>query len=278
MGIELVVLDFDGTLTDVDKEAVSFVDGYKNDLVKDLGIRRFKLEDLWNEAESIVDNNQASYGWKVDGKIVAPAYADPFIHSDSVAAVLMDKAGMYLTEEERQAALGRYFQSNYEKTTTVFKKETDKFLSAIKKKFEVFIVTNSRTHMVTRKIKQLPTDHSGIPVLGSAKKYLLSPEWKEVPESVEKEGFGRPLFLRRQQYWNVLSGIMSEQGARPENVAVVGDIYELDLLLPEHKGMNIILTTRESTPKFEVEAVRTSSLGYAAKTLTEVLAHLESYH
>ena len=276
MGVELVVLDFDGTLTRVDEEAVPFVDGYKNDLAQDLGIGRAELEERWAKSASVVDGDPTNHGWKINGTIVAPAYSDPLLHSMPVAEGLLDEAGLYLGEEDRQGVLTKYFQSNYGKLGISFKDDTDEFLSALRKMFDVCIVTNSGTDGVTRKVRQLPTDHSEVPIHGDAKKHILHPEWDDVPESVQREGYGRPLFLRRKQYWNILSGIMNEREVHPENVAVVGDVYELDLLLPEHKGMSVVLTPRESTPKWEVEAVRTSSVGYVGGTLMEVLTHLES--
>lgn len=276
MGIELVVLDFDGTLTEVDKEAIPFVNGYKNDVARDLNIDREELEERWAIAQLIVESDQSLYGWVVNGDIVAPAYADPLILSKVIASLLLDNAELYVNNHERQEALERYFQGNYERMDIFFKEGVDEFICSLHDEIDICIVTNSETNNVAKKIKLLKTEHSDVPIYGDAKKYLLNNVWEGVPKTVEREGYGRPLFLRRQKYWDVLSKIMEQRNIQPEQVVVVGDIYELDLLLPEHKGMRTVLTPRESTPRFEIDAAKFSTVGHVAWTLGEVLEYLKS--
>ena len=273
MGVELIVLDFDGTLTEVDKEAVPFVEGYKSSLANRLGISIGKLESKWSDAELAIGLNPSQYGWLMNGRIVAPAYADPLVMSRTIAGLLLKDTEQ--DESKRNEVLDALFKENYGKMGAVFKEGADGFLTQLKTQFGVYIVTNSGTEGVAKKVQQLPTNHTEIPIRGDAKKYVLVPEWTEVPENVNGDGFGRPLFLRRQKYWNVLLEIMREKGYAPEQVAVVGDIYELDLLLPEHKGMHVVLTPRSNTPDFEVRAVDSSPRGYVAQDLGKALEHLE---
>ena len=276
MGVELVVLDFDGTLTEVDKEAVPFVDGYKTDLSKRLKIDRNKLEHQWREKKSMIEANPSQYGWVMNERIVAPAYADQLVMSRTIAGLLLQENGQFRDESARNEVLDALFKGNYGKLGVAFKDEADDFLTALKGQVPTYIVTNSGTSGVADKVRQLPSDHTEVQIRGDAKKYVLVPEWDDVPESTERDGFGRPLFLQRQKYGAVLSQIMEERGFSPGQVAVVGDIYELDLLLPEHQGMNIVLTPRDSTPDFEVQAVASSQKGYVTRNLGEALYHLES--
>lgn len=275
MKIELVILDFDGTLTDIDKEAVSFVDSYKTDLAERLCINKELLESKWDQAKLTIESNPSRHGWRMDGKIIAPAYADPLVMSTTIADLLIQETGRF-TDDSRGKVLDSLFKDNYCKLGIAFKDEADRFLVALKNRFSTYIVTNSGTEGVSKKVQKLPTDHTDIPIKGDAKKYILVPEWKDVPEQVERMGFNRPLFLRRQKYWDVLSNVMEERGVSAGQVAVVGDIYELDLLLPEYKGMNVVLTPRNNTPDFEVQTVSSSQKGYVARNLEEVLGHLES--
>ncbi len=276
MGIELVVLDFDGTVTEVDKEATSAVDGWRTDIGNELELSTSEIEKEWLGAQIRIEAEPAKYGWVMGNKIVAPAYADPLVMARTISELLFDQFGVYLDRPERENILqNRFFKDNYAKTGTVFKNGANHFLKEVCNKFDVCIVTNSGTGSVVKKIAQLPTKYPTIPIHGDAKKYILDLEWKEVPESVERAGYGRSLFLQRRMYAVVLSGLMADRELKPEQVAVVGDIYELDLLLPEHQGMQIVLTPRESTPAFEVEAVRTCPRGYAARNLPEVLEHLK---
>lgn len=270
-------MDFDGTLTDVDQEAGSAVDGWRTDIGNELGLSASEIERKWSGAQARIEAEPAKYGWLMGSRIVAPAYADPLVMARTISDLLFDEAEVYMNRPEREDILqNRFFKSNYGKMGTVFKDGADEFLRGLRDKFAVCIVTNSGTSGVEKKVAQLPTDHSAIPIRGDAKKYVLDLNWKDFPESVEREGYGRSLFLQRQKYGAVLSDLMATRGLRPEQVTVVGDIYELDLLLPEYQRMNIVLTPRASTPAFEIGAVRTSPQGYAAKSLGDVLTHLES--
>ena len=60
-----------------------------------------------------------------------------------------------------------------------------------------------------------------------------------------------------------------------DQVAVVGDIYELDLLLPEYKGMNIVLLPNKNTPQFEKDNVNKSLLGYVSDSLNGTFDYLK---
>lgn len=276
MGIELVILDFDGTVTEVDQEATPAVESWRTDIGNELGLSASEIDRKWLEAQTKIEANPAKYGWIMGNKIVAPAYADPLVMARTISDYLFDQFGVYLNRQEREEILqNRFFKGNYVKAGTFFKGDANNFLRGVSDKFDVCIVTNSGTGDVVKKMAQLPAKYPTIPIHGDAKKYVLDSGWKEVPESVERAGYGRPLFLQRRRYATVLSGLMVDRELKPEQVAVVGDIYELDLLLPEHQGMHIILTPRDSTPTFEVEAVRTSPTGYVARNLTDVLEHLK---
>lgn len=277
MGIEIVILDFDGTLTDIDKEAVLAIESWKRDVGEDLGLTSEEVQKRWVSVESKIKADSKNYGWSKNGKIVASACADPFVMATVTSQMLFDEEGRHLDTSERDDLLYKFFINGYEKTNTVFKSDADKFLLDLKEKFSVYIVTNSDASKVSAKIQQLPSNHSAIPIYGNAKKFNLHPDWEEVPESVERKGFGRPLFLRRKQYGGILQTIMEEKGVLPNQIAVVGDIYELDLLLPEHMGMSIILTPRDSTADFELATVSSYSKGYVAENLEKVIGHLDVY-
>jgi len=72
-GIRLVVLDFDGTLTDVFKETAPYVPAFKDDFKEALGISQQEFDQRWSRMERIVRENPFNYGWKEHGRIVVPA-------------------------------------------------------------------------------------------------------------------------------------------------------------------------------------------------------------
>ena len=270
MNIDLVICDFDGTLTNLEEEAKLFFEGYKEDLAKDLQIPPKKLQEQWVLASNLLEKNINGTGWNINGNIVAPAHASPFIYALAIAEIILNEEKKFLGEE-RQETLQKYFDNNYKKTKTCFKPETDNFLTEAQKEFNLYIITNSDPEAVRKKISEQLTNHTDIPIKGNAKKHVLTPEWLEVPDYTEKQGFNRPLFLRRQIYWKILQETMKEKSTTPNRTVVIGDSYELDLLLPEHKKMNIILTPNALTPRFEEEAVKNYERGQVAKNLYEAI-------
>jgi FMN phosphatase YigB (HAD superfamily) len=274
MGIELVVLDFDGTLTNVDIEAIPFVEGFKNDLSNVLKINRLELDSSWNKVQSLMESNPSAYGWIINGMMIAPAYADPLVMSTAIAQILFKDFG-FNDEQNISKTLDTLFQNNYGKSDISFKEDADSFLTDLKKNIPCCIITNSKTDNVIKKISKLPSTHSDIPVFGDAKKYIVNPDWQTTFSSeVSKFGFNRPLFTRRQKYYEKLKNILETNAVPAEKVVVVGDIYELDLLLPEMIGMHTILAPREKTPLFEIKAVQDSPKGYVTKSLTDALKYI----
>ena len=252
--MNLVVLDFDGTITNVDEEARPYVEGYKND-VKDLvGLSQADFDRAWESAAQEIRSNPSRYGWENAGRIIAPAYGDPILFSQTVVPLLFDQVGILKDEQERTATIEQLYEQNYPKTKTVFREGADEFLTALLQNTAACVVTNARTQKVEAKLAQLPTRHA-LPVYGHARKNVLDLSWTDVPESIDA-GLGRPVFLQRKMYADVLAGIMEEKQCTSKEVTVFGDIFEMDLALPQALGMNIALAVGSNTLQCEREAVR----------------------
>jgi ribonucleotide monophosphatase NagD (HAD superfamily) len=71
---------------------------------------------------------------------------------------------------------------------------------------------------------------------------------------------------------------MRTHNAQPHEVVVVGDIYELDLALPQHLGMHIGLLVRDGTPEWERMIVQSADNGFTATTLQSARAAIEYLH
>ena len=272
MPIKLVATDFDGTVTNVDEEAIPYVELCKQDIAENyLHIDMNDLEKQWSEKQKIIEQNPSKYGWRVNEKIVAPAYADPIILSRVIGDLFLNCIEM--KEPKRNEILDSLFHKYYSEMGISFKNNASEYLDFIARKFDGRIITNSGTTNVLRKLERI--DYNGKPPIGDAKKYIITDDWNEVSESIEKPGLKRPIYLRRKMYWDVIQQIMKETEIKPDEICVVGDIYELDLALPEQKEMRIILTPRPSTPQFEIDWVKSCPRGYIANNLEEVMSYLE---
>ena len=91
MSIECIVLDFDGTFTLVDREAVPFLEGFVADLAALVGA---DLAGRWGETVLRVKADPDRYGWENEGRIVAPSHADPYILATTVGQLLLADAGV----------------------------------------------------------------------------------------------------------------------------------------------------------------------------------------
>jgi FMN phosphatase YigB (HAD superfamily) len=279
--VECVLIDFDGTFTRAEEEGAPFVTAYRADLAERLG-RDLSAE--WAEAEATVRARPSDHGWSFHGKLVAPANADPYIRSGTVARILMDRFGAYLDEDERDRALGDLYLAAYEHSGVVFKSDArETLLQLMSTSLPVYVVSNSATHVVARKIESLlaGTDARRPGVRGNARKaFIEDPDepdeaFSALPERQELAGLARPVYLRRGRYYEVLRRIWSETGARPEHTLLVGDIYELDLAMPHHLGVRVHLIAGETTADYEKRFVASLPSGGVSESLSGVLPRLE---
>ena len=250
MPIRTVILDFDGTCTDVEQEAVGFLEGYKRDLAATLG--RAHVEDDWQAMEARVLASPAEYGMVIGGHMVAPP-VDPYLLATAIGTLL----GPDLDDEQTE----RLFKENYRFTTTAFKPAARDVVSALAEADVAFyVVTNSDPVTVGRKLDELaPSRRDAIRLTGNARKFLVSEPtehascalFSAVPETVELPGWQRPIHPRRGHYHDALRAIWDETDTTPAETLVVGDVFELDLVLPALLGCRVHLASGPRTLDYE---------------------------
>jgi FMN phosphatase YigB (HAD superfamily) len=253
----LVVLDFDGTFTRVDDEARPFLAAYRRGLSE---LVQESVDDAWNEAVDRIESDPDRFGWEYEGRIVAPAHADPYIFAISVAQLLF--AERYaINGRERRAYLDQLYSRAYREVGTSFREDARDVVDSIAARgIPVFVVTNSRTLDVERKLAQLGA--ASVTVRGEAKKFVLAdpekpdPRFDALPAELHIEGLARPIHTRRGHYFEALDRIWRETGVGPEETLVCGDIFELDLVVPSLLGARVHMVGRPTTPTYEQNAVR----------------------
>ncbi len=284
MSIECILLDFDGTFTRVDDEAAPFVRGFREELQQHVGT---ELASTWEEVAKHVLSEPDRYGWENDGRIVAPAHADPYILATTVGQVLLERAG--ITERsQRTDILQGLYASNYPKSDIVFRSDAKRVVEAVLSTGRpVYVITNSKTEHVVEKIQQLgPRGGEHLVVRGDAKKFVIAePEralegewadrWKAIPESITVSGLARPVYLHRGHYFDAIKKVLEETGVAPEQAIVCGDIWELDLAMPAAMGLRTHLVARPATPEHERRAVRSTPFGTVSSELTGLLEQLD---
>ena len=265
----LLVLDFDGTMTDAEEEGHPYRQGYLEDVSTLSGLPLDEVLDLATRFETEVAENPHIYGWDFGGRIVAPAIVDPYLRMMPIARKVFDHAGAFSSKEERSRILdGILYKYNYPKTNNCFRPGARAVLESLKDT-ATYVVTNSHTEPVRNKLRSLGETPEGECTLdwlvervhGSAKKYVLDDNFDAVPESMDLPGLPRPVLLRREKYHAVLNQLLVNHGLEWTDLVVVGDIFELDLSLPIAMGAKVGLLKNEFTPDYEQAFLEEHPLG-----------------
>ncbi len=270
---KLLVLDFDGTMTDAEEEGAPFRGGYLDDITALCGLPRDEVEALAVRFEGEVAAEPEAHGWIYDGQIVAPATVDPYLRIMPVARRILDHAGVFRDETDRTRLLDAIlYKYNYQKTRDVPRGGAGEFLRAMAGR-PVYVVTNSHTDAVQRKIRALgDLDWLVERVHGRAKKYVVDAAFDAVPEALALPGLSRPVLLRRRLYCEALEALRAQTGAAWEDVVVVGDIFELDLALPLAMGARVGLMVNRFTPPWETAYLADHPRGALLERIDEIPA------
>jgi hypothetical protein len=274
----VLVLDFDGTMTDAEVEGGPYRQGYLEDVSTLSGLPLEEVMTLATQFDAEVSANAHEYGWEFNGEIVAPAVVDPYLRMMPVARKIFDHSGSFLNTDDRTRILdGILYKYNYPKTANCFREGAREILEG----FEgtaTYVVTNSHTDPVRKKLTTLGVEEDGSCSLqwlvdrvhGSAKKYVLEDDFSEVEPAMELPGLPRPVWLRRANYHRVLSQILQDEGATFEDLVVVGDIFELDLSLPFAMGAKVGLLANHFTPEYEKNFLASHPRGAVLSSVHEI--------
>ncbi len=275
-----IVLDFDGTFTDVEVEGAPFVRTYRAALSDLIGR---DVDADWERAAAEIAARPGRHGWIHGGKIVAPGNADPYVRCTAVAQLICDAENRLRDPEVRTAIVQAFYQLAYRHTVTAFRPEARQTLERIAASgLPTYVVTNSSTQVGTQKLRELdPASLERLQVLGDAQKYVvaeatdLDTRFDDVPGERHLDGLERPIYPRRGRYFDALARIWRETGADPDETLVCGDIFELDLALPIELGLQVHLVTGATTATYERAAMaRLGERASSGERVSDVLARL----
>jgi hypothetical protein len=277
--VTVLVLDFDGTMTDAEAEGRPFRDGYLEDLCTLVGRPAGDAEVLGIadrvEAELAAHPERHPFLWM--GRPVAPATVDPYLRMVPIAHAIFDRFGVMPSPVDRGRLLGGVlYRYNYAKTLghPVFRPNAGRVLAELRDK-NAWIVTNSDTHAVASKIAALDRVSPGVAwltsrVRGQARKFDVDDAWAERDAELALPGLERPVLLRRRWYHDILRALLDDAGATFAELVVIGDIFELDLALPLALGARVGLVASERTPPYERAFVEAHPRGHVLEDLAEI--------
>ncbi|HEU0037091.1 MAG TPA: HAD family hydrolase [Kofleriaceae bacterium] len=279
----VLVLDFDGTMTDAEAEGRPFREGYLDDLCTLVG-RPARDNDVLAIAAQVEDELARApeahpFLWM--GRAVAPATVDPYLRMVPIAHRILDRYGAIPGADDRGRLLGGVlYKYNYAKTLghPVFRDGAGEVLRTLGDAgHPTWIVTNSDTHAVAGKIAALDRELAGVAwltsrVRGYARKFDVEDAWTGCDAEMALPGLERRVLLRRRAYHDILRQILDEAGATWSELVVVGDIFELDLAMPLALGARIGLVASSRTPAYERSFVEGHRRGRVIEDLREIPA------
>jgi len=285
MKIENIILDFDGTLTNLEEEASPMLEKWDQLFSEKTG---FPYEKLKNEIGKISDyvKKDPSQGWKDGDEIVARADADPYTFHTVIYQNLLEKISQ--NDELEEYNLPEYKDSQFDFLKKIFKeaypyaqtsfregeKATREFLDELTKNYNVSIVTNSKKDPVINKLVRLRKNFN-LDITEGSKKYRLDNSMKEVPKEYTPSHFPGPVKLRRKKYKENLDKLREERKFRPKNTFVIGDIFEFDLSLPEYLYYNVIQIHTPNIKDYEIKHHKDSKNNFYAENYEQILNYLK---
>lgn len=280
--IALVVVDFDGTLTDVDSHAPAFYAASRQALGKLMGWDETTQQRQWSRAFDAITQLPPTAAWIVDGREVCPATADPYMIANSVTHLLLGEHRPELSPAARVTRVLEVHHAAYQQVTPAFRPDARLVLETLLAEgYPVRVVSNSRTQAIERMLDALAIDgRERVLVCGEAGKFSVCEatvpdvRFLALPETAEWWEGGRPILLRRGKYFEVLRSIWEATGTSPQQTLVIGDIFELDLAMPSGLGAHIHLVTRAGTLPHEVRLANARPRGAAGAPLAAALERL----
>lgn len=289
MPLRYVVLDFDGTCTEIDKAHEGFLTKYR-EVLEDANVRpRGALQAKWDGAKQRVTEASPHAGWTLfDVPSTAPSAADPYILASEVAALL-----------QREQAIGKppdyTYACAYEANPAPWRPEVREVLAALVGcGVKVGFISNSSAKKIEARLADWRADPElrDVHVLGSAEKYRVREllvgaagasephraRFERLDGSVRAEGLRRPIYLRRGAYFDALCELWAKFEDHDFPIAdtlVCGDVWELDLAMPHALGAHVHLIERAApfdTYPYEREL---AGAGNISRDLHGLVAHVE---
>lgn len=253
---KLVIFDFDGTCTDVEEEGKGYIEALIDTLARITGEARNVIAARYEEGEKWLRREASETAWMMNGLPVAPALVDPYLRSKPISRRILERCGVTGTvlELRVEELSGPLYKQHYAKSGIALREHLREVLEVLHDdpRMAFAFVTNSDQEAVQQKLDTLDLNWQPR-VVGGAKKYIAESGLESwLP------GLNRGILLHRPHYRTVLEALMREHDVKENRVTVIGDIYELDLALPDHLGMRIAQMIGPNTPTYEIEYMQTS--------------------
>jgi hypothetical protein len=287
-GLAHIVLDFDGTCTQIPPIFEKYLDLYFKGL-NESGLNVTPAE--WRETQETVRKHSPKAGWTVAVCPSAPAAGDPYVLADEAARLI-------LRRRRATTPVPPVHAQAYEAALAPWRDEArDTFSRLVEDGVQLHFVSNSSTAFISRRLRDLFGDNdpvaAKISVQSDAGKFRICElNWDdEAAVSVEARrrfqalpvAYGekllaeteRPIYLRRGAYFEAINRVVAGDFDALTNTVFCGDTWEMDLAMPYALGANVHLLDRAApfeTYRYERQALVTyGSRGKTSADLSGLL-------
>ena len=295
-----VIIDYDGTLTQEEKQVNQLADLAFDTLSKEiLKISREKIrEDYYNTQQKILDEPH-KYTWKVNG--ISACYSDEgaFVLNTVTLQEMLNNNESYKNCIE-EVFNGFEYESIIECTNYLFHKNSALikpiFRDGVREtlieminhaQIQPIVMTNSKTDKVKQNLETIGITQKGtknhefeyeIDILGDTRQYHMDPKWNHYFNHLE---FGKiqilkidekiKVDLRRPIYYKAILD-MAKDGSK---LVACGDIFSLVGSVPLLMGMDFILLKAPYVPKWSEIFVRKHPNGKVINNISQLIEEIK---
>ncbi len=268
-----VAFDLDGTLL-YHKNFPQFEEALVRRCAEKRRMAQPEFEAAYRRHKERVSANRLREGWRGKSGKVGSGPSDNLIMSSIVLHSALTEIGVN-EAAERSELTQEIFSECYPLLVSAWRPDALELLPHLKDVIPIRIITNSPEKAVLRKFLDPDTTPSHLRwladhITGNAQKFEVIGTIDEVPTELAVPGFERPIFLHRTHYFEALNGFRARIGAQFADMAMVGDIFELDLALPLALGMYGVLIQTPLTTQFEGAWVANHPRGRFVESLLDL--------
>jgi len=279
-GLVHIILDFDGTCTQIPPIFEAYLDRYFKGL-NESGLNVTPSE--WRDAQATVREHVA-------GCSSAPAAGDPYVLADETTRLILRRRRATILNPPVHAQA-------YEAALAPWRDEArDTFSRLVEHGVQLHFVSNSSSTFITRRLRDLFGDNdpvaAKISVQSDAGKFRICElNWDDQVSADAKRRFQalpvaygekllpeieRPVYLRRGAYFEAINRVVAGDFDALTNTVFCGDIWEMDLAMPYALGAKVHLLDRAApfeTYRYERQAL--AAYGDRAKTSADLSGLLD---
>jgi hypothetical protein len=245
-GVAHIILDFDGTCTQIPPIFEAYLDLYCK------GLNESALSvtpSEWREAQAIVRQHSPKAGWMAGGCPSAPAAGDPYVLADEAARLILRRRGA------KTPVPPTIHTQAYEAALAPWREEArETFSQLVDHGVGLHFISNSSSTFISRRLRDLFGDGhpmtAKISVQSDAGKFRICElNWDDpAPASVEAKrrfqslpvAYGaellteieRPVYLRRGAYFEAIDRVLDGDFDALTRTVFCGDTWEMDLAMP----------------------------------------------